>query len=457
MVTNVSSKLPSRGSSPAKAKRPPLFEADNNNNGPALTRRPKSRDVNSRYLSSTLSSSSSIATTMTSTSSSSSFNSTTTTSSSNSMCKPRRRFPSPSPLVSSTNLMTPVTTVSKRAQSAERRRPGTPRLGEMSNSANMLSSMPARSLSVSFQGESFAIPASKTPKPPPVVSSNGSRHVTPERRAVTPVRKVGNPKPIDQQRWPGRLRQGSFMTRSVDLTNENVRFSGSGTGSAVRALQKSMISKTEAIANKPEILEMNRIVDTYQSDNSDRAVSDAESVSSGSIRGATPRAIMVPARFRQETVNRLRRVRPEPVSPPLSKNSRLISGNRYLKDGPALSPRGSSPSPVRGAVRPASPNRSMLTPSISSPSRGMASPTRARGGIGSTSNLGNTPSILSFAAETRRRKVGDNALVDAHVLRLIHNKYLQWRFANARADAAMLVQRATAQVMTTQNLKLLYV
>ncbi|KAK1433428.1 hypothetical protein QVD17_10338 [Tagetes erecta] len=481
MLANVSStgieskpKVSSRAPSPARVKRAPLVPSEADNNG-HLPRRPKSRDVSSRYLSSTASSGSIATTTMTSTSGS--FCSTTTTSSSNSMCTPRRRFPSP--LVSSTNQMTPASTVSnKRAQSTERRRPGT-----MSTTAKMLTAMPARNLSASFQGPSFAVPGSKSSKPPPTGSNNGSRPGTPERRPVTPVRKLPNPNPIDQKRWPARSRQGSFMTRSVDFTNENMKLSGSGTGTvtAVRALQKSMISDTKLKGNKTEIPEINKSIDKLFSDcdNSDRGISDAESVSSGSspgnVRGATPRAIMVPARFRQETVNRLRRVQPEPVSPPLSRNNKLLLGNRYLRDGPAPSPRGLSPSPVRGAVRPASPvigavrpaspvrgavrpaspirgavrpaspSKSVLMAPASSPSRGMSSPTRSRTAIGSNSNLGNAPSILSFAAETRRRKIGDNAIIDAHVLRMLHNKYLQWRFANARADAAMLVQRATAQ------------
>ncbi|KAI3767498.1 hypothetical protein L2E82_17654 [Cichorium intybus] len=451
MVANVSSpaitpnpKLSSRGPPPAKAKRSPLVPSEADNNGPPpVPRRPKSRDVSSRYLSSTVSSSS-ISTTMTSTSSSSSFSSTTTTSSSNSTGTPRRRFPSP--LISSANLKTPGSTVNnKRAQSAERRRPGTPRIGEMSATAKMLTSIPARSLSVSFQGGSFALPLSKPSKPAPTASNHGSRPGTPERRASTPVKKSVNPKPIDQQRWPARSRQGSFMTRSVDFTNENMKLSGSATATAVRALQKSLISECN---------------------NSDRTASDAESVSSGGSPGNIPgRGVMVPARFRQETVNRLRKVQPEPASPPLLRN------HRYLKDGPTPSPRGSSPSPVRGpirpsspinpirgairpsspinpvrgVVRPASPSKTVPLSSTSSPSRGMPSPTRTRNGAGCNSNLGNTPSILSFAAETRRRKGGENAIVDAHVLRLLHNKYLQWRFANARANAAMSVQRVTAQ------------
>ncbi|XP_071711159.1 QWRF motif-containing protein 2-like [Rutidosis leptorrhynchoides] len=453
MVANMSStakpKVASRAPSPARPKRAPLLPSEPDNNGNSsllLPRRPKARDVSSRYLSSTVSSSS-VSTTMTSTSSSSSFSSTTTTSSLNSLCTPRRRFPSP--LDSKTNLMTPtpsLTMNNRRAQSSERRRPGTSRRGDVSAAAKMLSSTPARSLSASFQGESFAVPASKAVRPLP--NNYGSRNSTPERRPVTPVvRNLGNPKTVDQQRWPARSRQGSLMTRSVDFTNENMKLSGSGTATAVRALQKSMMTETNLKPNKPEILEDNRSVDKLVSDcnNSDRSFSDAESVSSGStIRGASPRAIVVPARYRQETVNRLRRVQPEPVSPPLSRNGKPFSGNRYL-NGPAQSPRGLSPSPVRGAVRPASPSKSGLFPSALSLSRGMASPTRTRNTIGCNSNLGNIPSILSFADETRRRKVGDNAIDDAHVLRLLHNKYLQWRFVNARAEAAMSVQRATAQ------------
>ncbi|XP_076953676.1 QWRF motif-containing protein 2-like [Bidens hawaiensis] len=374
----------SRPPSPAKPKRPPLLpsDADNNNNAPPpLPRRMKSRDVSSRYLSVTDSNAS---VTMTS------------SSSSNSVSTPRRRFPSP--LVTSSNLMTPLskTTMnnSKRAVSTERRRPVTPRTGEKSVAAKMLTATPARSLSVSFQAQSVTV--SEVSNSQSTGYTSGLRHCTPERRNVTPVRKLMTTKAVDQQRWPAR---SIVKTRSVDFTNEGMKLSGSGTVNAVRSLQKSMISETKLKPNEPDNNNNNndRSVDKLFSD-SDK--SNRESVASGStIRGATPGCLMVPARFTQETVNRLRRVQSEPVSPQLSL------------------------------------------------SRGMPSPTRARGGVGSNNNnnMGNTPSVLRFAAETRRRKVGDNAIVDAHTLRLLHNKHLQWRYANARADAAMLVQRATAE------------
>lgn len=446
MSTTPNSKVLSRGGAPnqkPKPKRPPLLpsEADN---GP---RRPKSREVTSRYLSSNSSS--------TSTTTSSSATSSSYSSSSNSNSSTPRMFPSP--LVSRTVPVTPSPAVNKRSQSAEKRRPATPRpgvAGEMSMSAKLLVTS-SRSLSVSFQGESFAFPISKA-KSKPAPAGNSLRNGTPERRkvgAATPGRdQTENSKPIEQHRWPGRSRDGNFLTRSVDFTNERTKTSGSE--SAVRALPKSMIDETRV---KPKLEKtVNKVVNDSASvtgsvANSDHVASDTESVSSGGTSGALevtsqvrggPRGVVVPARFWQETNNRLRRV-PEPGSP-VSKNNKLFSANKHLNDGPILSPRGLS-SPVRGAVRPASPSRRVVS-STPAAARGMASPTRAKNGVvASNGNLNNSLSLLSFAAEARGGKVGELRIVDAHLLRLLHNKHLQWRYANARADAAMSVQRGTAE------------
>lgn len=58
----------------------------------------------------------------------------------------------------------------------------------------------------------------------------------------------------------------------------------------------------------------------------------------------------------------------------------------------------------------------------------------------------NTPSILSFSVDIRRGKMGEDRIVDAHMLRLLYNRYLQWRFVNARADATFMVQKLNAEV-----------
>ncbi|CAI9115943.1 OLC1v1016961C1 [Oldenlandia corymbosa var. corymbosa] len=455
-------------------KRPPLLPSGAENGPADQLRRPKSREVTSRYLSSS------------STSSSSSISTSSSSNSSNSISSRR----SASPMVSRTVPMTPVVQNSaRRAQSAERRRPVTPRGAavdmEMSSAAKALLTS-KRSLSVSFQGESFSRSLSKAkpaPSPAPSQSANGLstvRRGTPERRKATPVKdrlENSSSKPSDQQRWPGRSKpmSSSFLTRSLDYGAISAKTGFSGSVSAVKSLQKSLIAdnvrpkaETKMVPDKNNF-EAEKKVEPVSEVNSavltsDTAPSDSDSVSSGSTSGSlpqargVPRGIVVPARFWQETNNRVRRVS-EPGSPASKTNGAKITSvskfppaKMFSKDSFISSPRGlSSPirgasSPIRGATRPASPSKS-LTPSINSSFRGAPSPGRTRNGV--TSMLSNdvcsTPSILNFAADIRRGKVGENKIVDAHELRLLHNRQLQWRFVNARAESTSRVQTEIAE------------
>ncbi|KAI7753701.1 hypothetical protein M8C21_025505 [Ambrosia artemisiifolia] len=244
-----------------------------------------------------------------------------------------------------------------------------PRTVELSSSAKILTKTSARSLSVSFQGESFALPVSKVEKP----ANNGLNNFTREKKkAPETVRPV---------------------------------------------LRKSITDETKLDHIKPETIR--------DYDESDRTDSDPESVSSssslGHVRG--PRAIVVPARFWQETINLLRRVQPVGVSatPQLLKTKRMSFGRKVGQEGAKVVPRG------EGSV--------FCVPK--------------------DDGLGNTVSVLSFCGDVKRGKVGEKKVVDVHVLRVLHNKHLQWRFANARADAAMLVQRAAAKLQQLKhNLKL---
>ncbi|GAB4852306.1 hypothetical protein Ancab_016498 [Ancistrocladus abbreviatus] len=474
-------KTPSQG----RSMRHPLLPSESEHNV-ALHRKPKSRDVMSRYLSTSSSSS-------TSTSSSSSL--------SNSSNLSSRRYPSPITSRAATATATPLpnSALIKRSQSVERRRPATPGPnggviggGEMSAAAKLLVSS-RRSLSVSFQGESYSMPISKT-KPAP---SPNLRKGTPERRrasstATTP-RKEGDQggvtRPIEQQRWPARSRQVNSvdaLSRSVDLGNDRKKLPN-GSGNVVRALQKSLIDESDRILSADKSgkdLSSNASVKGVRaavadgnlvngsSLASESVISDTESVSSESNsggqdngngshgRGGTARGIFVPARFWQEANNRLKQA-PEAGSPLSRSNStkgtvtpKLIVPKRLGTDCAASSPRGNVvsrglSSPLRGAVRPASPSKlgSTLLSEKSSTSRALASPTRVRNGIvGATdNNISSTPSVLSFAAEVRRAKVGESRIGDAHLLRLLYNRLLQWRFVNARAEAALSVQKLHAE------------
>ncbi|OAY39262.1 QWRF motif-containing protein 2 isoform X1 [Manihot esculenta] len=456
-------------------KRPPLLpsEKDQHNNGghhvPA--RKPRGKQVPSRYLSPSPSSSTTTTTT------------TTTSTSSSSSSSFSKRFPSP--LISrSTNsgaahIPSSFSSFSgpKRSQSVDRRRSVTPRpttpnpeskqgnATEMSVATRMLITS-TRSLSVSFQGEAFSLPISKAKA---VSSPNVGRKATPERRKATPVRDQGeNSRPVDQHRWPGRSRGGNLgsternplFSRSLDCSGGEKRIMGSGL-MMVKSLQQSMMVDERRLSldlgNAKQSPDANSVNDSSLT--GDLTASDSDSVSSGSTSGlhelgggiskgkSGARGIAVSARFWQETNSRLRRLQ-DPGSPlsssPTSRmgiSSKTIQSKRFYSDAPLASPRTIASSPIRGATRPASPSK-LWTPSASSPSRGISSPLRGRP---ISSNSSSTPSILSFSVDLRRGKIGEDRIVDAHTLRLLYNRYLQWRFVNARADATFMVQRLNAE------------
>ncbi|OIS96841.1 PREDICTED: QWRF motif-containing protein 2-like [Nicotiana attenuata] len=525
-------------------KRPPLLRSEAEN---APQRRPKSREVTSRYLST--SSSSSISTT-------SSSNTSSYSSSSESIASRR----SQSPMVTRT-VATPVQNsgLIKRSQSMDRRRPTTPVTREMSTAAKMLLTS-TRSLSISFQGESVSFPVSKKKPAPTRYNLSSARRGTPERRKAGPELvtlakdRAENSFLSDQQRWPGRLKpvNSSFLTRSLDCGNEIRKF---GSRSVLRSLSKSVIDDNHGVKIEAKLKpQYGNVVKLNVN-------SDSESVSSGSTSGVyeggnvaqgrgSSRGIVVPARFWQETSSRIR-CGAEPGSP-VSKNSGLktavpskqMFNRRNLIDSPTPSPWGMPASrgfvsPLRGGGRPASPgtavelssnslsrgmqsptrtrngvtgtpasrgfvsplrvgarraspgkavalssnslsrgmqsptrsrngvrdtpstnslssstqsptgirNGVMATPSTNSLSRGMPSPTRIRNGVMDTipNNACIMPSSLSFSADARRGKAGENRIIDAHELRLLNNRQIQWRFANARAEAALMAQTETSE------------
>ncbi|CAL5206080.1 unnamed protein product [Lathyrus oleraceus] len=453
MVTAIStSKVTKRAPTP---KRPPLLPSESDN-AIAPPRRPKAREVTSRYMSSS--------------SSSSSFSS-----------PPKR---SNSPLVtravnsnsnSTRHKLTPA--VMQRSQSTERRRQGTPRPNGETPVAQKMLLTSTRSLSVSFQGESFSFQVSKA-KPTP--ASQSVRKSTPERRKVTATTPIGTrgrvngnsnqmensvSRSLDQHRWPGKSQQqqANFMNRSLDC-GISLRNSNGRGNNVVRSLRDSLLDP-RASQEATLRLENNKNGGSEPEIEPEELVpSDNESVTSGSSSGAQDNggkqmhgaSRVVPARFLQEANNPLRRQTdlPSPRNSGIGNKAmdppKLLVPKKSPLFSPVSSPRGTvnsrlQGSPIRSAVRPASPSP-LASPSPWSPSRGV-SPSRGRNGIASslTSRFVNEPSVLSFAVDVPRGKTGENRVADAHSLRLMHNRLMQWRFVNARADASLSVQTLNAE------------
>ncbi|KAK4742334.1 hypothetical protein SAY87_000335 [Trapa incisa] len=439
-------------------------------------RKPKSKNVPSRYLSPSPSTPAS--------------NSSSTSTAAMASSLSSRRFTSPLLSRSTNTAAASPSTAPKRSQSADRRRPAAARPttpiasgdsggGEVSSAAKLLITS-TRSLSVSFQGEAFSLPVSKTKKA-----------ATPERRrsTLTTVRdQAENSKPPDQHtpRWPSRARQANLSSnmdysyRSVDysrIADEKRRLIGFGSGNLSKLLlRQSMteesgnsrrmscdvrlsldLGKVEFLKGIPQAPDANSLNESSPTCDL-TASSDTDSLSSESTNGVQEcggiskpkggtRGIVASARFWQETNTRLRRLQ-DPISPILASPGLPTGGGLNKLSQSKNSPLGSSrimASPARGATRPASPSK-VRAPSVSSPARGMPSPCRVRSNLGTL--IGDScsmPSILSFSMDVRRGKMGEDRIVEAHLLRLLYNRHLQWRFVNARADSAFSIQRLNAE------------
>ncbi|WJX15962.1 hypothetical protein P8452_06049 [Trifolium repens] len=254
------------------------------------------------------------------------------------------------------------------------------------------------------------------------------------------------------------------MNRSLDCGVSLRNLNGTG-NNVVRSLRNSLLDP-RASHDATLRSESNKNGGSEPEIEPELVPSDNESVTYGSSSGAqgngggqpqrASRAVVVPARFWQEATNPLRRQMDLP-SPRIGGNGnklivppKLLVQKKSVLDSPAMSPRGIvnnrlQGSPIRSAVRPGSPSK-LGTPSPWSPSRGV-SPSRGRNGVASnlSSRFVNEPSVLSFAVDVPRGKNGENRIVDAHLLRLLHNRLMQWRFVNARADASLSVQTLNAE------------
>ncbi|XP_043706227.1 LOW QUALITY PROTEIN: AUGMIN subunit 8-like [Telopea speciosissima] len=404
--------------------RRPLFPSEKNN---AVTRRSKTREVTSRYKAGITSPSLSTA------------------------IAPRR---CPSPSVTRTSATSP--SFSKRSLSAERRRPATPpsssrpstpvqeSSAEMHISSRRLMGGRApeglwpstmRSLSVSFQSDTFSLPITKREKPVTQPSSDHTlkpsanvahkqaethavRKATPERKR-TPLRgkntsdQSENSRPVDnsstrvvdQQLWPGRTGgkvSAGALTRSVDLTEKSSKaaslpFPVTGVSPRRRASVSDGLSRPleKSVSDTPRRLSFDL---------------------SGRMEIEMYSGISSSSAERTSSFTRSRRTQSLPIPVSL----RL-------------------PSPSSAPVPSSTTSRAMLSPSRSRPS----SPCPSVSSL--TSRCSNSSSVLSFIADVRKGKKAMNHIEDAHQLRLLYNRHLQWRFANARADTALCIQKMTAE------------
>ncbi|XP_007013862.2 PREDICTED: AUGMIN subunit 8 [Theobroma cacao] len=426
--------------------RPPLVPAEKNN-APLTTRRPRTREVSSRYKSPTPSTPSG----------------------------PRR---CPSPNLTRTT-PTPSQLVQKRAVSAERKRPSTPPSPRspstpvhdssiaMQISSRRLSTgripeslwpSTMRSLSVSFQSDTISIPVSKKEKEKPVSnvsldrtlrpssnmahkqqseSSTLSQKPTPERKR-SPLKgknapdQSENAKPvdglpsrlIDQHRWPSRIGgklSSNTLNKSVDLGNKIIKSLSTpvpGMSSLKRMPMSDSLGKPlqKSVSDTARLLPLEEI---------GQVGSEANSIDGKSLLVTGPARLLSVSSLDKMTLA-TQGVKSQSLSAP---------GSRPQSPSRTSVSRGVSPSRARPSTPPAR--------GVSPTPRGV-SPSRMRTSYSSSQSHSST-SVLSFIADFKKGRKSASYIEDAHQLRLLYNRYLQWRFANARAEAVLYIQKVTVE------------
>ncbi|PSS13959.1 AUGMIN subunit like [Actinidia chinensis var. chinensis] len=399
----------------------------------------------------------------------------------------RSRYKSPTPAMPSGSRRCPSPAITrtvaapsqlepKRAISVERKRPSTPSSPprastpvhdtstemQLGSRKIMGSRLPEglwpstmRSLNVSFQSDTFSLPVTKNEKPathalsdralmpsPNVVQKTVEK--TPVLRKPTPERKrsphkgknatdeAENSKPVeglharlvDQHRWPSRASgklSSNALTKSMDLTHKTPKVStipnvGIGSSSLRRMSFPDAMSKPLQ-----------------------KSASDTVRLVSYDVRRNMELEVNA------VDVNKLQESQlPNPVSTRSLEKTTLVTPAHRSHALP--SPRSRPPSPSKASVQSSSISRGVSpsrTRALNPTSRGV-SPSRIRPSSPSRQSSSST-SVLSFIADIRKGKKGANHVEGAHLLRLLYNKHLQWRYANAHADAALYTQKVMAE------------
>ncbi|KVH93667.1 Protein of unknown function DUF566 [Cynara cardunculus var. scolymus] len=359
-----------------------------------------------------------------------------------------RRYPSPNTRTVTT-LSSPV---SNRAVSAERRRSGTPQspsrpstsvhdtsLGmELAARKAIGSKLPEslwpsrmRSLSVAFQSVAFSLSTSKKEKPPPQALSdrtlNSSSNVLQKQLSASrsppkgkhAIDRSENSKPLesvharllDQHRWPSRT-GSKALNKSNNLPGKPM---------------KTSIAPNRSVGASPL---RRMLLPDYTSKPLEKYTSDPGRLLSSS------------ADNRREEYHNLQRIS-NLVSSSLSEKTVTATSAARSQSLPATGAPPSLPNKPSGlASKSVSPSRTRI---ISlAPSRG-ASPSRIRSSSPLRSCNSNRVSVLTFAVDMKKGKRVADQIEDAHYLRLLHNRQMQWRFVNASAETALKSQKATSK------------
>lgn len=329
-----------------------------------------------------------------------------------------------------------------------------------------------RSLSVSFQTDAISIPLSikekgkpvnnvvldRTLKPSSNVAHKQHHEVPTLSRKSSPERKRSplkgknapdqseNAKPvdclpsrlIDQHMWSSRISgkaSSTSLNKSVDFSGKMAKsLSAPIQGIGISSLRRNAVSDA---LRKPLQKSSSDAARLSSHDEIGGVGSEANLVEDDSMQLSRHAKLLSTSSMDRVTSSTSSAVRSQSL---LSSGSRPASPSRTSMFSSSVI-RGASP--VR--ARPSTPPRgvSPVCTRPSSPTRGV-SPSRIRPSSPSSRSSSST-SVLSFIADFKRGKKSSSFIEDVHQLRILYNRYLQWRFANAQAEDVFFLQKESAE------------
>ncbi|KAH7278465.1 hypothetical protein KP509_38G042500 [Ceratopteris richardii] len=304
------------------------------------------------------------------------------------------------------------------------------------------------------------------------VKVNPARKKSPSRRSLRTVDQTLNSKTttngqattVDIGKWRGTENGKSKLSRSMDFglskqgplskmssslarsplsvdksaANSRILSQSANESPTLKLVRRKLGKSADRQASRYENAFENSIHRAEGQGTVEENCSDTESSSSGSLSVASivnlrPRATAVPAHFWQDSTTSMKQLR---VLGP----SRSLTPIRATRSGTST------------PQYPSSPSCQSRPTQVLSPLRSSASPMRTRAGnpmlmpqLSLNGRRSNTPFLPNISFELYKNRQTTGQQDEAHDLRLLNNRWLQWRFINAQTEVAMEMQAVTAE------------
>ncbi|KAK8595757.1 hypothetical protein V6N13_000446 [Hibiscus sabdariffa] len=280
---------------------------------------------------------------------------------------------------------------------------------------------------VSPHRASPSTPTARGVNPKPRGVSPTPRGVSPTPRGVSPTPRGVSPTPRGVSPTPRGVTPIQIRTSTSSSQSHSSTPVLSPTPRVVSPIRKgTSTSSSQSHSSTPRVdspTHTRKSTSSSQS-HSSTSTSSSQSHSLTSNLSSTP-SVVSPLRVRTSTLSNQSH----------SSTSRVLSPTRMR-----------TPTSSRRTHSRSHSSSSVLSSTLRgvSPTPRVVSPTRTRTSTSLSQSHGSN-SVLSFITDFNKGRKSPSYIEDAHQLRLLYNRYLQWRFANAHAEDVLYIQKVNVE------------